>query len=83
VRTVRQYAVAHRIRFLGQVDFRAAYEALIKGHRGLAMQLRQRGMVATEHVQDPGVTVAVTFSQVGQPQAITAPASYTTVGGKG
>jgi hypothetical protein len=83
VRTVQQYVVAHRIRFLGQVDFRAAYEALIKSHPGLAMRLRQRGMVATEHVQDPGVTVAVTFSQVGQPQAITAPASYTTVGGKG
>jgi hypothetical protein len=29
------------------------------------------------------VTVTVTFSNIGQPQAITAPAHYTTVGGKG
>lgn len=30
-----------------------------------------------------GVSVAVTFSQIGQPQPITAPSRYTTVGGKG
>ena len=36
-----------------------------------------------EQVRDPGVTVTVTFSQIGQPQDITAPARYVTVGGKG
>jgi hypothetical protein len=53
------------------------------GNAGLAGLLRQPGMVTTEHVTDPDVTVTVTFSQIGQPEDITAPAHYITAGGKG
>jgi hypothetical protein len=81
-RVVEQYMKAHGIKTYGQLWLQAAYEALVRIHPDLARLLRQPGMVVTGHVQDPGVTVAVTFSQIGQPQAITAPASYTTVGGK-
>jgi hypothetical protein len=54
----------------------------VAGNTGLAGLLRQPGMVTTEQVKDPGVTVTVTFSQIGRPQDITAPAHYITVGGK-
>lgn len=80
---VEQYMKAHGLKAYGQDPLQAAYEALVKAHPGLATVLRQPGMVVAEHVQGPGVTVAVTFSQIGQPQAITAPANYTTAGGKG
>jgi hypothetical protein len=40
---------------------------------GLARLVRQPGMV-TEHDTTSSVTVTVTFSEVGQPQAITTPA---------
>jgi hypothetical protein len=47
---------------------------------GLAGLLRQPGMVGTVHVTQPGVTVTVTFSQIGRPQHITAPAHFITIG---
>jgi hypothetical protein len=83
VRAAERYIRAHGIKVYGQLHLQAAYKALIKAQPGLAWRLRQPGMVGAVHVQDPGVTVTVTFSQIGQPQPITAPASYTTVGGKG
>jgi hypothetical protein len=60
-----------------------AHAQAAAGNAGLAGLLRQPGMVTTEHITDPGVTVTVTFSQIGQPQDITAPAHYITAGGKG
>jgi hypothetical protein len=53
------------------------------GNAGIIRLLRQRGMMTTKNVTDPGVTVTVTFSQIGQPQQITAPTHYLTAGGKG
>lgn len=50
---------------------------------GLASLLRRPGMASTEHVTPTGVTVTVTFSQIGQPQNITAPAHYITAGSNG
>lgn len=40
------------------------------------------GTGSSPYAKDPRVTVTVTFSQIGQPQDITAPAHYITVGGK-
>jgi hypothetical protein len=59
-----------------------AHAQAVAGNTGLAGLLRQPGMVTTEQAKDPGVTVTVTFSQIGRPQDITAPAHYITVGGK-
>jgi hypothetical protein len=88
VQTLHQYAKEHGITIPDVLQNRGALTAWASaqaaaGNAGLAGLLRQPGMVTTEHVTDPGVTVTVTFSQIGQPQDITAPAHYITLGGKG
>jgi hypothetical protein len=47
---------------------------------GLAGLVRQPGMTTTRQVPPNSVTVTLTFSQVGQPQDITAPTHYITYG---
>jgi hypothetical protein len=85
---LRQYAKEHGITINANVlENRGALTAWASaqaaaGNAGLAGLLRQPGMLTTEHVTDPGVTVTVTFSQIGQPQDITTPAHYITAGGK-
>lgn len=51
------------------------------GNTGVAALLRQPGMVTTGHVKDSGVTVTVTFSQIGQPQTITVPTDIVSTSG--
>jgi hypothetical protein len=47
---------------------------------GLASLVQQPGMTTTRQIAPNSVTVTLTFSQVGQPQQITAPAHYITAG---
>jgi hypothetical protein len=80
---MERYLKAHDIKVHGDAQLPAAYQALEKLHPGLGKLLGQPGMTTTARVHEQGVSVAVTFSQIGQPQGITAPPIYTTVGGKG
>jgi hypothetical protein len=80
---LEQYLKAHGIKVYGDVQPATAYQALEKLHPDLGKLLGQPGMTTTARVQEQGVTVTVTFSQIGQLQSITAPPVYTTVGGKG
>lgn len=88
-RALHQYANQHGMTIsAGVLQNRGALTAWASaqaaaGNAGVAGLLRQPGMVTTQHITDRDVTVTVTFSQIGQPQDITPPAHYITLGGKG
>jgi hypothetical protein len=78
VQALHRYIREHGITINGSVVWnRSALVAWVRTQPGLAGLLRQPGMVATaENATEADFTVTMTFSQIGQPQQITAPTHY-------
>jgi hypothetical protein len=80
-KALEQYMTQHHMRIQITPQHQAGVMALTKADPELAGLLKQPGMV-TETSTPQSATVTVTFRQIGQPQPITVPPHYITLGGK-